>query len=85
MRCGYIVLMRWMVIYKYGVPGGALNLNSANYPDHVTMGILPYQGKIPMVEPGIEPRTSDHSTMRLVCIIFVDFLLAILNFEFQIS
>jgi hypothetical protein len=21
----------------------------------VTMGILPYQGKIPMVEPGIEP------------------------------
>jgi hypothetical protein len=24
----------------------------------VTMGILPYQGKIPMVEPGIEPGTS---------------------------
>jgi hypothetical protein len=24
----------------------------------VTMGILPYQGKIPMAEPGIEPRTS---------------------------
>jgi hypothetical protein len=24
----------------------------------VTMGILPYQGKIPTVEPGIEPGTS---------------------------
>jgi hypothetical protein len=24
----------------------------------VTMGILPYQGKIPMVEPGIKPGTS---------------------------
>jgi hypothetical protein len=24
----------------------------------VTMGILPYQEKIPMVEPGIEPGTS---------------------------
>jgi hypothetical protein len=24
----------------------------------VTMGILLYQGKIPVVEPGIEPRTS---------------------------
>jgi hypothetical protein len=45
--------MRWMMIYEYGVPGGALNLNSTNYPDHD-----PYQGKIPMVEPGIEPRTS---------------------------
>ena len=38
----------------------------------VTMGILPLQGKIPMVEPGIEPgtlwlvvRSSDHQTMRL--------------------
>jgi hypothetical protein len=24
----------------------------------VTMAILPYQGKIPMVDPGIEPGTS---------------------------
>jgi hypothetical protein len=31
-----------MVIYEYEVPGG----------------VLPYQGKIPMVEPGIEPGTS---------------------------
>jgi hypothetical protein len=44
-----------MVIYEYGVPEGALNLNSTNYP---AMGILPYQGKIPMVEQGIDPGTS---------------------------
>jgi hypothetical protein len=25
MRLSYVVLMRWMVIYGYGVPGGALN------------------------------------------------------------
>jgi hypothetical protein len=42
--------MRWMVIYEYGVPGGALNLNSTQ--TMVTMGILLYQGKILMVEPG---------------------------------
>jgi hypothetical protein len=42
--------MRWMVIYGYGVPGGALNLNSTK--------ILPLQGNIPMAEPGIEPGTS---------------------------
>jgi hypothetical protein len=34
MRRGYVVPMRWMVIYEYGVPEGALNLNSTNYPDH---------------------------------------------------
>jgi hypothetical protein len=45
-------------IYKHGVPGGALNLNSTNYPDHGHHGNPPYQGKIPMVEPGIEPGTS---------------------------
>ena len=39
----------------------------------VTTGILPLQGKIPMVEPGIEHgtswlvvRSSDHQTTRLV-------------------
>ena len=39
----------------------------------VTTGILPLQGNIPMVEPGIEPgtswlvvRSSDHQTTRLV-------------------
>jgi hypothetical protein len=48
--------MRWIVIYEYEVPGGALK--SANYPDHGRQGDLPLQGKIPMEEPGIEPGTS---------------------------
>jgi hypothetical protein len=39
--------MKWMVIYGYEVPGGALNLNSTNYPDHGDHGNLPLQGKIP--------------------------------------
>jgi hypothetical protein len=47
MKRNYVVLIRWMVIYDYEVPGGALN-----YPDR---GHL--QGKIPMVEPVIEPGT----------------------------
>jgi hypothetical protein len=50
--------MRWMMIYEYGVPGGALNLNSTNYPDHSHHGDPPLSGKNPMVEPGIEPGTS---------------------------
>jgi hypothetical protein len=60
-------------IYERGVPGGALNLNSTNYPDHGPYGDLPLQGKIPMAEPGIEPGTSwlvvrsaDHQATRLV-------------------
>jgi hypothetical protein len=48
-----------MVIYGYGVPGGALKLNSTNYPDHGHHGDLPLQGKIHMVEQGIEPETSE--------------------------
>jgi hypothetical protein len=28
----YVVPMRWMVIYEYEVPGGALNLNSTRLP-----------------------------------------------------
>jgi hypothetical protein len=47
MRCGYVVSMRWIVIYEYGVPGGALNLNSTNYPDHGHQGILTLSGKNP--------------------------------------
>jgi hypothetical protein len=58
MRCGYVVPIRWMVIYEYGVPGGTLNLILLTTQTMVTMGILPYQGKKPMVEPGIEPGTS---------------------------
>jgi hypothetical protein len=45
MRRGYVVLMRWMVIYEYGVPGGALNLNSTNYPDPGHHGDPPVSGK----------------------------------------
>jgi hypothetical protein len=45
MRHGYVVPMRWMVIYGYGVPGGALNLNSTNYPDHGHHGDPPLSGK----------------------------------------
>jgi hypothetical protein len=45
MRRGYVVPMRWMVIYEYGVPGGALNLNSTNYPDHGQHGDPPLSRK----------------------------------------
>jgi hypothetical protein len=31
-------------LYKRGVPGGALNLNSTSYPDHGRYGDLPLQG-----------------------------------------
>jgi hypothetical protein len=58
MRRSYVVPMRWMVIYEYEVPGGALNLNSTNYPDDGRHGDLPLQGRIPMAEPGIKPGTS---------------------------
>jgi hypothetical protein len=58
MRRSYIVPMRWMVIYEYEVPGGALNLSSTNYSDHGRQGDLFLQGKIPMAEPGVEPGTS---------------------------
>jgi hypothetical protein len=32
MRRSYVVVMRWMVIYGYEVPGGALNLSSTELP-----------------------------------------------------
>jgi hypothetical protein len=32
MRRSYVVLMRWMVIYEYEVPGEALNLSSTKLP-----------------------------------------------------
>jgi hypothetical protein len=32
MRRSYVVSMRWMVIYEYEVPGGALNLSSTKLP-----------------------------------------------------
>jgi hypothetical protein len=58
MRCSYVVPMRWMVIYEYGVPEGALNLNSINYPDHGHNGDPPLSGKIPHGKAG--NRTWDH-------------------------
>jgi hypothetical protein len=71
MRRGYVAPMRWMVIYEYGTQ------------TIVTMGILPYQGKIPMVEPGIKPGTSclvvrnaDHYTTRLVSLYMFQALFA---------
>jgi hypothetical protein len=60
MRRSYVVPMRWMVIYEYEVPGGALNLSSAK---HRHQGNLPLQGKIPMVEPGIEPHDQESETL----------------------
>jgi hypothetical protein len=47
MRCGYVVPMRCMVIHEYGVPGGALNLNSTNYLDHGHHGDPPLSRKNP--------------------------------------
>ena len=47
------------------IPGGALSLNSTNYPDHGHHGNLSLQGKIPMVEPGIEPGDLMISSQRL--------------------
>ena len=40
------------------IPGGALSLNLLTYPDHGHHWNLSLQGKIPMVEPAIEPGTS---------------------------
>jgi hypothetical protein len=46
--------MRWMVIYEYEVPGKFYYTTQTM----ITMGNLPLQEKIPMVEPGIEPGIS---------------------------
>ena len=40
------------------IPGGALSLNLLTAQTMVTTGIFPCKGKIPMVEPGIEPGIS---------------------------
>ena len=44
-------------VYEDEVPGWALKSKSTNYPDNVHHGDLPLPGKIPIVEPGIEPGT----------------------------
>jgi hypothetical protein len=51
MRRSYVVPMRWIVIYEYEVPGGALNLNSTNYPFHGHHGDSP-SGKSSQGIPG---------------------------------
>jgi hypothetical protein len=76
-------------MYEYGVPGGALHLNSTGYADHGHYGDIPLQGKIPTAEPGIKPgpswlvvRRSDHQATRLVSVnecTFRKFITAILN------
>ena len=40
------------------IPGGALSLNLLTTQTMVTTGNLSLRGKIPIVEPGIEPGTS---------------------------
>jgi hypothetical protein len=45
MKRSYVVPIRWMVIYEYEVPGGALNLSSTQTT--VTMGIFPFKEKSP--------------------------------------
>jgi hypothetical protein len=49
-------VVRWMVIYGYGVPGGALNLNSTNYPDHGHQGDPPLSEKNPHGRAGNRTR-----------------------------
>jgi hypothetical protein len=55
-RRNYVVPMRWMVIYEYGVPGRALNLNSNNYPDHGHHWYPPLSGKTPHGRAGNRTR-----------------------------
>jgi hypothetical protein len=54
MRRSYVVPLRWIVIYEYEVPEGALNLNSTNYPDY---GNPPLSAKNPHGRAG--KRTQD--------------------------
>jgi hypothetical protein len=52
MRRSYVVWIRWMDIYGYEVPGGALNLNCTNYPDRGHHGDPPLSGKNPRGRAG---------------------------------
>jgi hypothetical protein len=49
---------------EHGVPGGALNQNSKDYPDQGCYGDRPLLGKIPMAKQGIEPGTSWFSSQK---------------------
>ena len=64
-----LLIELWLLVTEVST----LNLILLTTQTMVTTGILPLQGKIPMVEPGIEPGTSwlvvrrcDHQTTRLV-------------------
>jgi hypothetical protein len=58
MRRSYVVPMRWMVIHEHEIPGGALKLSSTKLPRPWSPWESYPKGKIPVVEPGIEPGTS---------------------------
>jgi hypothetical protein len=55
MRRSYVAPMMRVVIQEDGVPGGPLNLNSTNLPRPWSPWESSPSGKIPTVEPGIEP------------------------------
>ena len=64
-----LLIELWLLVTEVST----LNLILLTIQTMVTTGILPLQGKIPIVEPGIEPGTSwlvvgssDHQTTRLV-------------------
>ena len=72
---GATTLSRWCEWWYAGRWNNRSGLKpkSTNYPNRGHRGNLSLQGKIPMVEPGIEPGTSwlvvrdpDHKTTRLV-------------------
>jgi hypothetical protein len=50
MRRSYVVLMRWMVIYGYEVPGGALNPSSTKLPRSWS----PWESYPPRKNPSVE-------------------------------
>jgi hypothetical protein len=58
MRRGYVVPMRWMVIYEYEVPAGVLNLSSTKLLRPWSPWEPSPSSKIPKLEPEIETRTS---------------------------
>jgi hypothetical protein len=65
MRCNYIVLMRWIVIYKYEVPGRALNLNTTKPWGSSPSRKNPHGRTGPGTSCSVV-RNSDHQTTRLV-------------------
>jgi hypothetical protein len=63
MRRSYVVPMRWIVIYEYEVPGGALNLSSTKLPRPWSpWGSSPWQNR--ESNPGPHDRWSETLTTR---------------------